>query len=367
MKFRQSWLWMGLLPFRPQWISENIALFNSLLSVLDIFVSFHKYNSVGMEILIMNDYYTYVLIDPRTCQPFYVGKGKNRRIYDHWKNRKSKHVKNEGLKNILCELDNADLSPTYIKVLCDVDEVQALNKEKDLVALYGRLDIGTGVLYNKIDGGEAGSSSWSPATREAKRTHELSKRKGLPVTQYALTGEKVVDFPSAKVASETVPSANRSYITQVCKGIRKSAGGFQWTYKDAPPPQQYSKEYYRPVHQYDAQGLLVKEYRCVSDAAEAAGVTISTLSGACSGVTKTCVGFVWCYADQQPTIPQHIHLRRRKVLQHAMDGRAIKEYNSAREASTATNIGHAHILRVCSGRGGSKSAGGFVWSYVTKL
>lgn len=239
-------------------------------------------------------FYTYILIDPRTGQPFYVGKGKYRRMYDHWKHRNAKCCKNERLKQILNEIHAAGLKPTYIKALEDVSESQALAKEVELVLLHGRIDIKTGSLCNLTNGGAPGATTWSPETRERKRQIELAKEKGRPVNQYTMNGEFITRFTSSKVASECVPGANRSYITQVCKGKRKTAGGFMWTYEGEPAPT-YTHAYHKAVEQRTKAGELINTYVSLTDAAKAVGVDVRLISHACTGRAKTCKGFVWRY------------------------------------------------------------------------
>jgi len=43
-------------------------------------------------------YYVYALIDPRNNKPFYIGKGKDNRIYNHVNNA-IKHIKKRGAAN----------------------------------------------------------------------------------------------------------------------------------------------------------------------------------------------------------------------------------------------------------------------------
>lgn len=239
----------------------------------------------------MEKYYTYVLIDPRNCQPFYVGKGTRRRMYDHWKHRRAKCVSNWQLKRVLCELDQQGLRPTYVKVIDNVCERDAFTKEMELIQEYGRLDLGTGILCNLTCGGD-GVGDRSVEWCKHKSEVETKKNKGRPVSQYTLSGEYVTTFPSAKRASEAVAGANRSYITQCCKKKRKTAGGFMWIYASDNPPT-YTHKYHKPVNQYALDGTFIKSYASLTAAAKDVNTTTRYLSKVCSGEVKTYAGYLW--------------------------------------------------------------------------
>ena len=226
------------------------------------------------------NYYVYYLIDLRNCQPFYIGKGKDKRMYAHeqevvgnYKNATKPH--HDRIREILA----AGLKIQYEKVLINATENQALKKERILIEQYGRVCNGTGILLNKSSGGSNGGTTEKP------------------VSQYTMEGEFVQHFSSAKVAAECISSANQAYITQCCKGKRKSSGHFQWTYKDSPAPMQYHKQYEKPVLQFNMTGELVAKHLSVSLAAKSIGKSVHTISCVCRGRSKQSGGFIWKYAD----------------------------------------------------------------------
>ena len=55
-----------------------------------------------------------------------------------------------------------------------------------------------------------------------------SKKKS-PITQYDMTGKIVTIYPGIKDA-QIITGINRNCIREVCKGTRKSAGGYKWSY-----------------------------------------------------------------------------------------------------------------------------------------
>lgn len=228
-------------------------------------------------------YYVYVLIDPRTNQQFYVGKGVGDRMYVH--QRDAMRITNgtyrcnkphhERIRNILQE----GLSLVYERVMYDVTETMALNEERRLIDLYGRQHNGSGLLLNLSRGGQTGGETCKP------------------ICQYDMEGKLLNQFESAKYASEQV-RANRSYITQVCKGLRVSAGGFIWAYKGTEPIVR-QKQYWRPIHQKDKEGNVLATYKSLTEAEQHTGVPLRQISD-CARARKTkphytAGGFGWDY------------------------------------------------------------------------
>jgi hypothetical protein len=98
-------------------------------------------------------YYTYLLIDSRNNLPFYVGKGKGRRMFIHVKsslqgkilhNNKKKHYK---IRSIFKNHGKV----LYKKFIKGVNETVAFNFEKLLVKKYGKEN-----LCNLTNGGDGG-------------------------------------------------------------------------------------------------------------------------------------------------------------------------------------------------------------------
>jgi hypothetical protein len=103
-----------------------------------------------------NDYYTYAYLR-EDGTPYYVGKGKGNRAFS--KNRK---VAVPPKDRIL-----------FLKR--NLTEEEAFRHEIYMIALYGRKDIGTGILWNFSDGGEGASG----VVFSEKRKRQLSEaRKG---------------------------------------------------------------------------------------------------------------------------------------------------------------------------------------------
>lgn len=91
------------------------------------------------------DFYVYIHRKQSNGEVFYIGKGKNRRAWamsgrtEYWHRVAKKH-------GLVVEV-----------VLDGLQEWYAFELETDLIALYGRKDLGNGCLVNMSDGGEGAS------------------------------------------------------------------------------------------------------------------------------------------------------------------------------------------------------------------
>jgi len=93
------------------------------------------------------EYYTYLLSNPLTKEPFYVGKGKGRRCFYHLKEKLGpstnlrKHYK---IRQIL----SSGLQPEISRVVQGVSEEIAYSIEQGIMRCFGTLREGTGPLCN---------------------------------------------------------------------------------------------------------------------------------------------------------------------------------------------------------------------------
>ena len=83
----------------------------------------------------MNEFYVYMYLR-EDGTPYYVGKGKDKRAYT-----KRRRLKVPSKDRIVFPYTN-------------LTEEESFQKEIELIAKYGRKDIGTGILRNLTDGGE---------------------------------------------------------------------------------------------------------------------------------------------------------------------------------------------------------------------
>ena len=105
-----------------------------------------------------NRFYTYAYLrEDRT--PYYIGKGTGKRIY----NRTKGDIKPPRDKSRIIFLKQ------------NLTEEEAFKHEKYMIAVFGRKDLGTGILHNRTNGGEGSSGHLS--FRKGKSLSEDHKRK----------------------------------------------------------------------------------------------------------------------------------------------------------------------------------------------
>ena len=122
----------------------------------------------------------------------------------------------------------------------------------------------------------------------------------IPVIKYSLQGEKIAEYPSLAKAGElnNIPS---SYITNVCKGNTKTAGGAQWRYKKdkiekLPPIRKGGKTGPKRVAQFK-NDKLIKIYDSASEADAELKVSKGSVSKAVRGIQHTVKGFTFEYVE----------------------------------------------------------------------
>jgi hypothetical protein len=116
-------------------------------------------------------FYTYLYRDPKDGTPIYIGKGFNKRAWEH------QYDLGTHLSHTLRKRIREGYVPTPT-INFEVDEQSAMEMEKFWIDFYGRKDLGTGTLFNLTSGGE-GASNPSKEVIEAR----ASKIRGVPRSQ----------------------------------------------------------------------------------------------------------------------------------------------------------------------------------------
>lgn len=212
-------------------------------------------------------------------QPFYIGIGSD----DSYKRAYDKRSRSKYWKSVINKTDYE------VEILMeDLTWEEACEKEKEFISLYGRADLGTGILCNLTEGGEGvlgmkhSEETRKKIAEDNKRPEKLRvcmenlKKMQTPeaiekarknrdykeisrkrvantdynkvkeasersVTQYSLEGLYIKEWTSISEACKALPNLFDSNIIRCCKGDRSHAGGFRWRYTDSIPPKPIKK------------------------------------------------------------------------------------------------------------------------------
>lgn len=107
----------------------------------------------------MNIYYVYAYLRKKDNTPYYIGKGKGKRAY--------------------CRFHSVSVPKDKSKIVVyhiNLTNEDACTLEKSYIKLFGRKDLGTGILLNQTSGGDGGDTSKSKAYLEAKAANKFSTK-----------------------------------------------------------------------------------------------------------------------------------------------------------------------------------------------
>jgi hypothetical protein len=181
---------------------------------------------------------------------------------------------------------------THEILFCNLTKAEAQKKECELIAYYKSTDKNFG--YNI----RAGGFKQIFDDNEIKIIGNGSGKSAIPVIQYTCSGEFVKIFRNVLVA-EAETNICGSNIIKCCDGKLHSAGKFVWRYAD---PNfnfiDYNYRINRQIVQYAKDGVFIRIYNSIIDAAKENDVDQSSITRCCKGKVQTAGGFIWRYASE---------------------------------------------------------------------
>jgi hypothetical protein len=153
----------------------------------------------------MDKFYVYGHFIPNDDKPFYIGKGiqegrsKRNRAW-------AKDNRNKWWHNIVNKYGYD------VKILhSNLTNEEAINKEKELIAQYGRKDIETGILVNMTDGGDGQlNNNVSEITRQ-KLSMSLTRYYSNPEIKAKLSEKRKMALSSEDVKNKCREAAIRGW------------------------------------------------------------------------------------------------------------------------------------------------------------
>ncbi len=181
-----------------------------------------------------NIYYTYVYLDPTKkidnefgYEPFYVGKGKNKRHLVHLLDAQCGIIGDNKLKyNKIKKLLNNDIIPLIIFYAENITDMEALYHEKQLIAKYGTImpvkNVKSGCLSNLTAGGDgtAGKIWTEEQKRNMKNVISKSEARKLGSIKSGLTQRGRKQSPESNAKRAKAMKGKKQSQESIQKGIQ---------------------------------------------------------------------------------------------------------------------------------------------------
>ena len=220
----------------------------------------------------MFDYYVYIYLNPLKdgnynfgkyrfdYEPFYVGKGKNKRCLTHL------YVidnQNSLKQRILNKIRMNNKIPIIIKLRENITEYTAFRLEKYLINRIGRRDLKLGSLSNLTNGGDGVSGT---IVTPKKRNNMISEKR--PIVKYNMDGIVLEVFSNIIDLSIIYPQYRTNHIHRACKsnGSRKIDNCF-WKYYNGESIGDIIElnDSYKSILQYDLDGNFIKKWDLIGN------------------------------------------------------------------------------------------------------
>lgn len=208
-----------------------------------------------------NKFYVYIYFRGNLYEkgkPRYVGKGSGKRAW-------VKHFS-------YCQVP---INHNLIEIIPNLSEEEALNLEIELIKKYGRIDSGTGCLYNKTDGGEnPPSNNWDKPEYREKMTQRLKGMWQNP----EFRSKRLKQLQSEEFREQARVKATGKVRSQ--ESINKTKFSL-----------------FKPIISMNVTTLERKEFSSISAACDHFGCSGGAISNILSGSKKSCYGHTFVYTE----------------------------------------------------------------------
>lgn len=188
----------------------------------------------------------------------------------------------------------------------------------------------------------------------SKRGYEQVKNKlSRKIEQYDINGNLLHTYLNAYEASKATGFSRTGLINACQRNVFNN--NYYWKYQDDNEPilekiknikTICKSTARRVVEQYDNTGKLIATYNSVTEAANNQGMTVSTITNACSRTSMSSGGYYWKYADEDFNIIDYIkyceekklHKGTKAVNKYNKNGILIKSYSALKDAAQDNNL-----------------------------
>lgn len=245
------------------------------------------------------NYYIYQHVRLDKDEIFYIGKGTKCNRGNIYKRAFTKNSRNTYWKNITQSTSyRVDILEEY------ESEKECLERETQLIKLYGYSWNNTGTLCNIVEDNE---SIRRLATLNSIRSNSKE------VYQYDLEGNYIKSFSS-------IAAAKKEYqcdIYNAVSGRAPTAGNFQWRLNKYEKIESYSRELSRinkskTIYQYDIDDNLIDKWKSSKEASIALKINTGAIRNCLCGIASTAGNFKWSYFE----LPKDNNIKKYSVYKN---------------------------------------------------
>jgi len=276
-------------------------------------------------------YYVYIFLDGRKpgeykygdyvfdYEPFYVGKGTGDRVKTSQLRRESKYKVNK-IKKITRE----GYKVIDLIIEDNLTNIEAINKEVEIIKLIGRLSLNEGPLVNGTDGGDGRLNSRN-SEESYKRAGEKIKQKAIqrkldglsghtPETIEYLreinTGDKnpfygkthtkeVREAHSLRVSGTNHPMYGKKHDEETIKKIKEKRNK---AVDQDKFNEESRKRNSKAILQYDLEGNFIQEFESAKIAAPIVEMNESYIGKICRGLIKKPTKFIFKFKNPEDIV-----------------------------------------------------------------
>lgn len=228
----------------------------------------------------------------------------------------------------------------------------------------------------------AGGFQWCFKTKNFSPKIEpyVIDNNGLPIGQYNLNGNLIATYDSLLQAERKTGHSEGSIRAAMNRGAKLKGTTYFFVQFNKHQEIPKSVEPYviplhgfsTPVVQISADGeYFINQFPSVSHAAEFLNKNTGHISSACKGIRKTAYGYIWKYlsdySEDLPTISierAELKLHSKPIAQYDLNGKFIRTFKSASEASRIVNDAQGNVSAVASGK--RNYSGKYQYAYLVK-
>lgn len=308
----------------------------------------------------MKKYYTYIHRRADTNEIFYVGIGRHNDHNSNYQRARSPENRNIIWRRI------KDRHGFIVEIIFEADNsYEVKQKEIELIAIYGRLDLKTGILANMTGGGDGRMNgtfeSYEKNRKNLSKYRELKKKK---CYQYDLNGNFIKEWGSLTDASNYLGDESNSGILVCCKGRCKYYKGFIWNYSLINIKLNIKRARYSEIFQYDLGGNFIQRWDNYKLASKTLNIELGNIRRCANNPENFPIAgnFQWRYVKEEK-IDKFIKKTKTvyKVLKlHPETLEILEEYSSQIDAGNAVGVTFKAISKAINKKTKSK---GFYWKH----